>query len=173
MYRSDLARSKRGGIWRASPIKVEQNDWRGIIDTPKGGRGRIIPMTNALASALTKNGHLRGDRVLTLDDGSPAPGYIVRDWVERAQRRAGLEATGNVHILRHTFCSHLAMHGAPAKAIQELAGHEHMTTTLRYMHLSPAARRGAIELLNARGSGRFFGDIVETAGADFVTQRSS
>jgi hypothetical protein len=98
MYRSDLARSKRGGIWRASPIKVEQNDWRGIIDTPKGGRGRIIPMTNALASALTKNGHLRGDRVLTLDDGSPAPGYIVRDWVERAQRRAGLEATGNVHI---------------------------------------------------------------------------
>jgi integrase len=158
---------------RRRQIKVEQNDWRGIIDTPKGGRGRIIPMTDALASALTKNRHLRGDRVLTLDDGSPVPGHIVRDWVERAQRRAGLEATGNVHILRHTFCSHLAMHGAPAKAIQELAGHEHMTTTLRYMHLSPAARRGAIELLNARGSGRFFGDIVETAGANFVSERSS
>jgi len=158
---------------RRRQIKVEQNDWRGIIDTPKGGRGRIIPMTDALASALTKNRHLRGDRVLTLDDGSPVPGHIVRDWVERAQRRAGLEATGNVHILRHTFCSHLAMHGAPAKAIQELAGHEHMTTTLRYMHLSPAARRGAIDLLNARGSGRFFGDIVETAGANFVSERSS
>jgi len=27
-----------------------------------------------------------------------------------------------VHILRHTFCSHLAMKGAPARAIQELAG---------------------------------------------------
>ena len=100
---------------RRRQIKVEQNDWRGIIDTPKGGRGRIIPMTDALASALTKNRHLRGDRVLTLDDGSPVPGHIVRDWVERAQRRAGLEATGNVHILRHTCTSPPAtLRGAPA-----------------------------------------------------------
>jgi hypothetical protein len=65
------------------------------------------------------------------------------------------------------------MRGAPAKAIQELAGHEHLTTTLRHMHLSPAARRGAIELLNDRRSGGFFGDIVETAGADFVSSRPS
>jgi integrase len=27
-----------------------------------------------------------------------------------------------LHVLRHTFCSHLAMRGAPAKVIQELAG---------------------------------------------------
>jgi integrase len=74
-----------------------------------------------------------------------------------------------VDILRPTFCSHLALRRAPAKAIQELAGHEHLTTMLRYMHLSPAARRGAIELLNERGSGRIFGDIVETAGANFVS----
>ena len=37
-----------------------------------------------------------------------------------AQRIAGIEQ--DVHILRHTFCSHLAMKGAPARAIQELAG---------------------------------------------------
>ena len=43
------------------------------------------------------------------------------------------------------------MKGAPAKAIQELAGHESLTTTLRYMHLSPHARVSAIELLNQRG----------------------
>ena len=29
------------------------------------------------------------------------------------------------------------MKGAPAKAIQELAGHQNLGTTLRYMHLSP------------------------------------
>jgi site-specific recombinase XerC len=40
------------------------------------------------------------------------------------------------HRLRHTFCSHLAMRGAPARAIQELAGHQDLTTTQRYMHLS-------------------------------------
>jgi hypothetical protein len=45
------------------------------------------------------------------------------------------------------FCSHLAMRGAPARAIQELAGHEDLTTTQRYMHLSPAAIEGAIRLL--------------------------
>jgi integrase len=37
-----------------------------------------------------------------------------------------------VHILRHTFCSHLAMTAAPARAIQELAGHADLSTTQRY-----------------------------------------
>jgi integrase-like protein len=48
---------------------------------------------------------------------------------------------------RHTFCSHLAMRGAPARAIQELAGHQDLGTTQRYMHLSPAALDAAIRLL--------------------------
>jgi integrase len=145
---------------RRRQIKVELNDWKGILDTPKGGRGRVVPMTDALHEALTKNCHLRGDRVLTLDDGSPVPGHTLRDWVERAQRRAGLEPTGNVHILRHSFCSHLAMRGAPTKAIQELAGHANLSTTLRYMHLSPSARDHAIQLLNDRGPN---GNLMATA----------
>jgi site-specific recombinase XerD len=39
-----------------------------------------------------------------------------------------------------TICSHLAMKGATAISIKELAGHQHLTTTQRYMHLSPAER---------------------------------
>jgi len=50
--------------------------------------------------------------------------------------------------LRHTFCSHLAMHGAAAKAIQELAGHEDLSTTQRYMHFSPKAVESTIRLLD-------------------------
>lgn len=50
--------------------------------------------------------------------------------------------------LRHTFCCHLAMRGAPARAIQELAGHVDVGTTQRYMHLSPAATASAIRLLD-------------------------
>jgi site-specific recombinase XerD len=53
-----------------------------------------------------------------------------------------------VHVLRHTFCSHLAMRGAPARAIQELAGHQDLATTQRYMHVSPAAIDDAIRLLD-------------------------
>ena len=63
---------------------------------------------------------------------------------------------------RHTFCSHLAMRGAPAKAIQELAGYQDLRTTQMYMHLSPAALESAIRLLEGRAvSG--CGDSLETA----------
>jgi hypothetical protein len=40
------------------------------------------------------------------------------------------------------------MRGAPARAIQELAGHQDLSTTQRYMHLTPAALGGAIRLLD-------------------------
>ena len=48
------------------------------------------------------------------------------------------------------FCSHLAMKGAPARAIHELAGHADLATTQRYMHVSPAATEDAIRLLDMR-----------------------
>jgi integrase len=72
---------------------------------------------------------------------------MVQYRVLRASRRAKLSQDG-VHILRHTFCSHLAMQGAPPRAIQELAGHRELGVTQRYMHLSPAALDSAIRLLD-------------------------
>lgn len=45
------------------------------------------------------------------------------------------------------------MRGAPARAIQESAGHADLRTTQRYMHLSPAALEGAIRLLEHRAGG--------------------
>jgi len=71
---------------------------------------------------------------------------LLKKWMSRIQRLAGLKVTGG-HILSHTFCSRLAMTGAPAKAIQELAGHQNLSTTQRYMHLSPAAKSAAIRML--------------------------
>ncbi len=85
---------------------------------------------------------------------------MVQRLVAKASRRASLEKTG-VHILRHTFCLHLAMRGAPAKAIQELAGHRGLKETQRYMHLSPAAVESAIRLLEEKTVARF-GDMLET-----------
>jgi hypothetical protein len=66
---------------------------------------------------------------------------------------------------RHSFCSHLAMRGAPAKAIQELAGHRDLSMTQRYMHLSPAAVEEATRLLEQPAPVSQFGDILETVAA--------
>lgn len=141
---------------------VQRAEWRGHVTVPKGGRLRYVPLTTRLATALRDHRHLRAARVLCLRDGSALTQDMVSDHVRRSARRAHLAATG-VHRLRHTFCSHLAMRGAPARAIQELAGHQDLSTTQRYMHLSPAAIEGAIRLLEQPNlqSGR--GDILETA----------
>jgi site-specific recombinase XerD len=77
----------------------------------------------------------RGERVLCLPDGAPITRDRVIKAIRGAQRVAGVPHAG-VHVLRHTFCSHLPMRGTPARAIQELAGHSDLSTTQRYMHLS-------------------------------------
>src|SRR5262245_20431499 len=90
---------------------------------------------------------------------------VVKHHVERAARRAQIAQSG-VHRLRHTFCSHLAGRGAPARAIQELAGHQDLTTTQRYMHLSPAAIEGAIRLLDTPGVPAAFGNMLATGSTE-------
>src|SRR5712691_8416719 len=143
---------------------VQRSDWKGHVTVPKSGRLRYVPLTIRLATALRAHRHLRGRCALCAADGTALRQREVQGLVLRAARRANL-ANGGVHVLRHTFCSHLAMKGAPSGAIQELAGHGDLGTTQRYMHLSPAALDAAIRLLDGGPSGRSFGDIVETGSA--------
>jgi integrase len=83
-------------------ITVQQAVWKGIVDSPKSGRGRVIPTTDALAQALARHRHLRGERVFYDDGGHPATEKILRGWLGAAQRRADLpDPTGALHILRH------------------------------------------------------------------------
>jgi integrase len=145
---------------------VERSDWKGHVTTTKGGRLRHVPMTGRLAAALQAHRHLRGARVLMQASGAPLTQKIVQDRVERAAKAAGVRP--GVHILRHTFCSHLAMQGAPARAIQDLAGHQDLMTTQRYMHLSPAALEGAIRLLDGARSGPELGNIVATGSTEIA-----
>ena len=63
------------------------------------------------------------------------------------------------------------MRGAPARAIQELAGHQDLTTTQRYMHLSPAALDSAIQLLDSPGIRRTRGDKLETGSGEPAKSR--
>jgi len=140
---------------------VRRSDWNGQVGTPKGGRQRYVPLTRRLTAALAEHRHLRSKRVFCQDDRTPFTRQIVQNRMILAARRANVRR--GVHILRHTFCSHLAMKGAPPRAIQELAGHRELSMTQRYMHLSPAALESAIRLLDQPSAVKKFGDILETA----------
>ena len=82
--------------------------------------------------------------------------FFTRSLTERASVPTG------VHILRHTFCSHLVMRGAAMRLVQELVGHQDLTMTQRYSHLSPAALVDAVRLLEARAVESDRGEILET-----------
>ncbi len=129
-------------------LHVERQSWRGVVDTPKTDAGiRVIPMTRRLAAVLRRIRHLQGDALLMRDDGRVVTTKTLRGWLKRAQRRAQLKVTGNLYTLRHTFCSHVAMRGQPAKVLAELMGHEDIAVTNRYMHLTPGAKEQAIRVL--------------------------
>lgn len=152
-------------------ICIQRADWRGHTTAPKGGRLRYVPMTGRLCDALRQHRHLRSKRVLCQEDGRALTQDIVGNHVRRAARQANVPVSG-AHKLRHTFCSHLSMRGAPAKAIQELAGHQDLITTQRYMHLSPAAVENAIRLLEQPNRGRSDGEMLETTDRENAISRS-
>ncbi len=142
-------------LWIRRSVWQRNNREAPEVTRPKNGRERMVPLTMRLAAALQEHRHLKGSRVLCHPDGSALNQDKVRNLLEAALRLANIPIVRPVHKLRHTFCSHLAMKGAPARAIQELAGHKDLATTQRYMHLSPQAVESAIRMLgqdNANGA---------------------
>lgn len=130
----------RSVYWKKS-VKYE--------DVVKGELAKPVPCTPRLLEAFKAVRHLRGERVLYTDDGGELTPKTLKIWVMKAERKAGLPLTGRIHVYRHTFCSHLAMAGVPARTIQELARHTSLAVTMRYMHLSPSAKDEGIHMLTA------------------------
>jgi len=56
-----------------------------------------------------------------------------------------------MHVLRHTFASHLVMAGVDLPTVQRLMGHRDIKTTMRYAHLAPDHRRMAMAMLDFNG----------------------
>lgn len=72
-----------------------------------------------------------------------------RDWFPDALRLANIR-NFRWHDCRHDFCSKLAMKGVNLKAIQLLAGHKTIATTVGYAHLDDGALKAAVDLLTKR-----------------------
>lgn len=92
----------------AGRLLVRQAVARGVIGTPKNGKGRTVPLSRDTVRALKQHRHLRGELVFCQDDGALLTKGMCKHPLWRACRRAGLRRIG-WHCLRHTFASHLAM----------------------------------------------------------------
>lgn len=98
-------------------MTVQRSSWRGQIGTPKSGRERKVPLTTRLRAALKVHRRLRSDLVFCHADGRPFTQSAIEAALRFACKRSGLRPIGS-HVLRHTFCSHLAMRGAAPKGFR-------------------------------------------------------
>jgi integrase len=131
----------------AGKIRIAHSVTRGVVTTPKSGKPREVPLSDAAVRALRAHRHLRGELVFCDGAGKMLTKGACKCPLLRACKRASLRQVG-WHALRHTFASHLVMRNVPLKAVQELLGHATIEMTMRYAHLSPDARRDAVSVLD-------------------------
>jgi site-specific recombinase XerD len=109
------------------------------VEQGKGARDRYLPLSEQLLTQLRAywaappGAHwLFPDRQGTrpIDISTAQKIYL------RAKARAGLRKVGGIHSLRHAFATHLLEAGTDLHTVQRLLGHRHISTTMRYFHLS-------------------------------------
>ncbi len=152
------------GIRNAELVGLNLNDihWsnEAVLVRGKGQKQRYVPLGDAAAQALrdylaersarlaAANGERSADtpalflnlQLRGLGHGSDArlTTRRVGRIVKRLANLRGLPADVHPHTLRHAFGTHLLEEGADLRAIQELLGHERLSTTQRYTQLTTA-----------------------------------
>ena len=110
----------------------------------KGGKERVVPLTDAAisATALYLNSQGEADRASPFlfpsrgKTGHLTPARFAQLLKEMAPG-AGIKASRiSPHVLRHAFASHLLEGGADLRVVQQLLGHSDITTTQIYTHVA-------------------------------------
>ncbi|HYG98580.1 MAG TPA: tyrosine recombinase XerC [Terriglobales bacterium] len=138
------------GIRSSELIGINLDDIRSangiILIRGKGKKQRYVPFGDAVKSALSEYLPARqkllaekrtSSRALLLNlRGSRLTTRSVGRIVKQIAVARGLSPDVHPHTLRHAFGTHLLEEGADLRAIQELLGHERLSTTQRYTQLT-------------------------------------
>jgi integrase/recombinase XerD len=142
------------------PLSAVAGDARLLRVKGKGGRERVVPLSEPARAALAAYLPVRG-AFLPADDKGPAARHLFPSRDARAgaltrQRfgqllkdlavEAGLSpAKVSPHVLRHAFATHLLNHGADLRSVQQMLGHADISTTEIYTHVLDERLRRLVE----------------------------
>jgi len=124
----------------ALPLTALSTDAAYLIVKGKGGRERIVPLSDAAKGAalrLRESFKKPGRYLFSGRDGRSAmtrQGFALL--MKQLAVRANIDpAHLSPHVLRHSFASHLLARGADIRSVQKLLGHADISTTQIYTHV--------------------------------------
>jgi integrase/recombinase XerD len=141
------------------PRQAAQGDRRMLMVRGKGGRERLVPLSEQALEALAAwRPHVAQGEAFLFPARSKA-GHLTRQRFAQILQQlaiaAGLPpARISPHVLRHAFATHLVEHGADLRAVQHMLGHADISTTQIYTHILEARKKALLNDAHPLAIGR-------------------
>jgi integrase/recombinase XerD len=141
------------------PRRAAQGGRRMLMVRGKGGRERMVPLSEQALQALTAWRTHVPDGEAFLFPARGKAGHLTRQRftqiLEKLAIAAGLPpARISPHVLRHAFATHLVEHGADLRAVQHMLGHADISTTQIYTHILQERKKALLNDAHPLATGK-------------------